>query len=230
MRASVEASQRAFHIQKNSTQAEALRLKGALSSSLNPLITIPNLGHPRADELAALEALHLWHTATVCPELFEFVYASRFHVHVPCARFDPLKDQIRITKTKEMLKQKDQFPRFTDLTIQVAQQRLAAFPSDLSAKHVRFFNLPPSARVSVGWLPMTLIRIHHILFTRSFRAWATSGRDADNCANISPSSPSNTPFPSILNPRRTTVAFQASSRRPRSCCSASKRRYIYPLF
>jgi len=59
--------------------------------------------------------------ATVRPELFEFVYTSRFHVHVPCAKSKPLKLPIRITKTKEMLfKEKDQFPCFTDLTIQAS--------------------------------------------------------------------------------------------------------------
>ncbi len=82
--------------------------------------------HSCADELATLEQLHLWHTANVHADLFEFVYASRFNVHIPCLNFKPLKNRIRITKTKEMLsKVKDQFPRFTDLTIKVAQQRVA---------------------------------------------------------------------------------------------------------
>jgi hypothetical protein len=91
-----------------------------------------------ADELAALEQLHLWHTSRVHADLFEFVYASRFNVHIPCVKFKPLKDQIRITRTKEMLlRSKDQFSCFTDLTIKVAQQRLAASSSNLSIKQVR---------------------------------------------------------------------------------------------
>ncbi|KAI9462336.1 Spc7 kinetochore protein-domain-containing protein [Lactarius psammicola] len=95
--------------QGNSTQTEALRLK---------------------EELASLEALHLWHTTRVQPDQFEFVYASRFHVSVPCVGFKPLKNQIRITKTKDMpLRVKDQFPRFTDLMIQVAQQRFVSLPN-----------------------------------------------------------------------------------------------------
>ncbi|KAI0257325.1 Spc7 kinetochore protein-domain-containing protein [Lactifluus subvellereus] len=115
-KASIEASQRTLHIQTNSTQAEAFRLK---------------------DELAALEDLHLWHISRVHADLFEFVYASRFHVHIPCVKFKPLKDQIRITKTKEMLLRfKDQFPRFTDLSIKVAQQRLASSFSNLSIKQI----------------------------------------------------------------------------------------------
>ncbi|KAI0004111.1 Spc7 kinetochore protein-domain-containing protein [Russula compacta] len=114
--ASIEASQRTLHIQENSTQAEAFRLN---------------------DELASLEGLHLWHTTRVHAELFEFVYASRFHVHIPCVKFKPLMDRIRIAKTKEMpLILKDQFPRLTDLTVNVAQQRLASSSSDLNIKQI----------------------------------------------------------------------------------------------
>ena len=93
-----------------------------------------------ADELAALEQLHLWHIRRVNADVWEFVYASRFHVHIPCVKFKPLKDQIRITKTKEMLfRSKDQFPRFTDLTIKVAQQRLTSSPLNLGIKQVKGF-------------------------------------------------------------------------------------------
>jgi hypothetical protein len=103
----------------------------------------------RADELASLEELHLWHTARVHADLFEFVYASRFHVRIPCTKFKPLKHQIQIAKTKEMLaKLKDQFPRFTDLTVKVAQQRLASSSSNLSIKQVKQripFNRTPLA-------------------------------------------------------------------------------------
>ncbi|KAI0308028.1 Spc7 kinetochore protein-domain-containing protein [Multifurca ochricompacta] len=114
--ASIESSQRTLHIQKSSTRAEAFRLK---------------------DELASLEELHLWRTTRVHADLFELVYASRFHVHIPCAMFKPLKDQIRIAKTKEMLlRAKDQFPRLTDLTIKVAQQRLASSPSHLGIRQI----------------------------------------------------------------------------------------------
>ncbi|KAI9444980.1 Spc7 kinetochore protein-domain-containing protein [Lactarius indigo] len=113
--ASIEASQQKLHILENSTQTEALRLK---------------------EELASLEELHLWHTSRIQPDLFEFVYASRFRVHIPCVGFKPLRGQIRIAKTEDMpLRLKDQFPRFTDLTIQVAQQRLAS-SSNLGIKQI----------------------------------------------------------------------------------------------
>lgn len=93
--------------------------------------------HLCVDELASLEGLHLWRTTRVHADLFEFVYASRFHVHIPCAKFKPLMDRIRIAKTKEMpLILKDQFPRLTDLTVNVAQQRLASSSSDLNIKQV----------------------------------------------------------------------------------------------
>ncbi|KAI9511777.1 Spc7 kinetochore protein-domain-containing protein [Russula earlei] len=125
--ASIGASQSILRIQKSSTQAEAMRLK---------------------DELATLEALHLWHTSGVQADLFEFVYASRFQVYIPCARFKPLKDQIRIMKTKEMLfKQKDHFPRFTDLTMDVARQRLAKTKSKLNIKKMGPPNAHPYAQI-----------------------------------------------------------------------------------
>lgn len=86
-----------------------------------------------------MEELHLWHTSRVQPDLFEFIYASRFHVHISCVGFKPLKSQIRITKTKDMpLKLKDQFPRFTDLMIQVGQQRVVSSPDVLGIRQVRF--------------------------------------------------------------------------------------------
>ncbi|KAF8272946.1 Spc7 kinetochore protein-domain-containing protein [Lactarius quietus] len=113
--ASIEASQQKLRILGNSTQTEALRLK---------------------EEIASLEELHLWHTSRVQPDLFEFVYASHFHVHVPCVGFKPLMSQIRITKANDMpVRPKDQFPRFTDLMIQVAQQRFVSSP-DVGIKKI----------------------------------------------------------------------------------------------
>ncbi|KAI0052899.1 Spc7-domain-containing protein [Auriscalpium vulgare] len=109
-------SRRLIHIQKNSTSAEVFRLK---------------------DELAALEALHLWHTAKIQPDLFEFVYASRFHVSVPCVKFRPIVSDIRIARTADMpLKFKDAFPRLTELTVRLAQQRVRAAPADTSVRRV----------------------------------------------------------------------------------------------
>jgi hypothetical protein len=128
--ASIEGSQRTLHIQKNSTQAEALRLKGNAPFEAKGFWCNLLTWHSRADELASLEQLHLWHTSKVHADLFEFVYASRFHVHIPCSKFKPLRNQIRITKTKEMLfKLKDPFHRFTDLTIKLAERRLASSSS-----------------------------------------------------------------------------------------------------
>ena len=126
--ASIEASQQKLHILSNSTQTEALRLKGM------PFGEVFSGAHfhlcRRVGELAALEELHLWHTTRIQPDLFEFEYASRFHVHIPCVGFKPLKNQIQITKTKDMpLKLKDQFPRFTDMMVQVGQQRFVSSPN-----------------------------------------------------------------------------------------------------
>jgi hypothetical protein len=133
--ASIEASQQKLHVLENSTQSEVLRLKG--TSSREALRAIFHHCR-RVGELASLEELHLWHISRAQPDLFEFVYASRFRVHVPCVGFKPLKNQIRITKTKEMLLgRKDQFPRFTDLMIQVGEQRFVSFP-DVGIKKVQF--------------------------------------------------------------------------------------------
>ena len=143
---SIDSLQQTLHVQENSTYTEALRLKGnVLSLSLSragprrckiPQLTLDSC----ADELAALEQLHLWQIARVKPDVCELVYASRCHIHVPCTKYKPKKDQIRITKTKEIIfSVKDQFPRFTDLIIDVAQQRLASYPSNLKMKHVRIF-------------------------------------------------------------------------------------------
>ena len=133
--ASIEASQQKLHILENSTQTEALRLKGM---SFEEVLRAIFHHCRRVEELAALEELHLWHTSRVQPDLYEFVYASRFHVHIPCVGFKPLKNQIRITKAKDMLlRPKDQFPHFTDLMIQVAQQRFVSSPN-VGIKQVPF--------------------------------------------------------------------------------------------
>ncbi len=131
----IEAAQKKLHILENSTQSEALRLKGMPFEAVFPA----TFYHcRRVEELASLEALHLWHTSRVQADLFEFIYASRFHVYIPCVEYKPLKDQIRITKTKDKRHGlKDQFPRFTDFTIQVAHQQFASF-SGLGVKQVRF--------------------------------------------------------------------------------------------
>jgi hypothetical protein len=153
--ASIEMSQRTLHIQKNSTQAEAFRLKGTLLSRRGLFdAQLPDL-HSCPDELATLEQLHLWHTARGNRDLFDMIYASRFRVHIPCANFKPLKNQIRIERTKEMVfKQKDQFPRFTDLCIQVAQQRIASSPPKLGIKQVMIvclsFLIPPPVQGGAG--------------------------------------------------------------------------------
>ncbi|KAA1468477.1 hypothetical protein DENSPDRAFT_814750 [Dentipellis sp. KUC8613] len=114
--AAIGESKHLIHIQKTSTRAEVFRLK---------------------DELAALEELHLWRNTTVRPDLFEFVYASRYQVTVPCNEYRPILDKIEITRTKDMaLKFKDQFPRLTDVSLKLAQQRLAASPHSLGVTEV----------------------------------------------------------------------------------------------
>ncbi|TFY83040.1 hypothetical protein EWM64_g970 [Hericium alpestre] len=112
----IQESQRHIHIQKSSTRAEVFRLR---------------------DDLDALEELHLWRPTKIQPDLFELVYASRYCVTVPCIKFRPIVQEISIARTKEMpLKFKDQFPRFSDISIKVAEQQLAAATSELSTTEI----------------------------------------------------------------------------------------------
>ncbi|TFY71134.1 hypothetical protein EVG20_g1874 [Dentipellis fragilis] len=103
----IDESKRLIHVQKTSTHAEVFRLK---------------------DELAALEELHLWRVTETQPDLFELVYASSYRVTVPCKDFRPILDKVEIARMREM--PKDQHPRLTDVSLKLAQQRLAASPPD----------------------------------------------------------------------------------------------------
>jgi hypothetical protein len=129
-----------------------------------------------------------------------------------------LKNQIRITKTKEMIfKLKDQFHRFTDLIIKLAEQR---FASSSSIKQVNNFFLNLAVTRTLADSPSV---------RRLFRAWAIFGWDVHNCTHTSRSYPSNILCRSILNRHRATAIFKGSSQRPQSYYRASKRNYLYRL-
>jgi hypothetical protein len=129
-----------------------------------------------------------------------------------------LKNQIRITKTKEMIfKLKDQFHRFTDLIIKLAEQR---FASSSSIKQVNNFFLNLAVTRTLADSPSV---------RRLFRAWAIFGWDVHNCTHTSRSYPSYILCRSILNRHRATAIFKGSSQRPQSYYRASKRNYLYRL-
>ncbi|RDX56232.1 hypothetical protein OH76DRAFT_1427885 [Lentinus brumalis] len=104
------------HIQKESTSAEVFRLKA---------------------ELEALEEMHLWHTAKLSPDLMEFVYAHKYHVTIPCAKYTPICHQVRVIKyTQAKLKERDSFPQFTALVVKTAQALISESQVKLDLKQI----------------------------------------------------------------------------------------------
>ncbi|EIW64941.1 uncharacterized protein TRAVEDRAFT_68623 [Trametes versicolor FP-101664 SS1] len=105
-----------IHIQKESTSVEVFRLK---------------------DELEALQDLHLWRAVKHTPDLVEFLYASKYHVTLPCRNFKPVLSQATIVRTKQSrLKERDAFPQFTDLVVKTAGVLLAERNEKLEIKQV----------------------------------------------------------------------------------------------
>ncbi|TBU34906.1 Spc7 kinetochore protein-domain-containing protein [Dichomitus squalens] len=104
------------HIQKESTSAEVFRLKA---------------------ELEALEDLHLWHTTKLSPQLVEFVYASKYHVLVPCTKYTPICAQVQVQKTEQAkTKEKDSFPNFTELIVRTAHRLISESQEKLNLREV----------------------------------------------------------------------------------------------
>ncbi|OJT06038.1 Kinetochore protein spc7 [Trametes pubescens] len=105
-----------IHIQKESTSVEVFRLK---------------------DELEALQDLHLWRAVKHTSDLVEFLYASKYHVSLPCRNFKPVLSQATIMRTKQSrLKERDAFPQFTDLVVKTAGALLAERNEKLEIKQV----------------------------------------------------------------------------------------------
>ncbi|KAL0576814.1 hypothetical protein V5O48_005184 [Marasmius crinis-equi] len=115
----IDQADRYLHIQKNSTHSEVFRLKG---------------------ELEALENLHMFRAYKVNPSLFEYVYAERFRVVIPCRNYVPLVDKVDITRTPEgRTKSKDDFPRLSAFLLDGAKQivcNMAATSRAVSTRHV----------------------------------------------------------------------------------------------
>ncbi|EMD41576.1 hypothetical protein CERSUDRAFT_110126 [Gelatoporia subvermispora B] len=97
----IAQAERTIHIQKESTSSEVFRLK---------------------DELEALQELHLWRVTKMDASSFECIYASRYHVSIPCHNHWPIPSKISISKTQaSRTKERDVFPAFTELMLRVAQ-------------------------------------------------------------------------------------------------------------
>jgi kinetochore protein Spc7/SPC105 len=73
-------------------------------------------------ELEALEELHMFRITKVNADLFEFVYASLFHVSIPCKNFIPTVSNISITRFgKASTRYKDDFPKLSAFFLKTAQ-------------------------------------------------------------------------------------------------------------
>ncbi|KAG6329815.1 hypothetical protein ID866_9275, partial [Astraeus odoratus] len=94
----IEGAERLIHVQKNSTRAEVFH------------------------ELEAIQNLHMLAITKVQVDLFEFVYASCYHVSIPCARYQPLAGNIQITRLPDVkTKYKEAFPALSSLVLQTAK-------------------------------------------------------------------------------------------------------------
>jgi kinetochore protein Spc7/SPC105 len=64
----------------------------------------------------------MFRIAKVNPDLFEFVYASLFHVSIPCRKFIPTVSNISITRFgKTSTRYKDDFPKLSAFLLKTAQ-------------------------------------------------------------------------------------------------------------
>lgn len=63
----------------------------------------------------------MFHATKVNSELFEYIFASQFRVSIPCRNFLPFVEDITIVRTGTLRKKvRDEFPKFSDLTLSTA--------------------------------------------------------------------------------------------------------------
>lgn len=97
-------ARRILHIQKNSTRTEVIKL---------------------AEELEALEDLHMFRATKVNSDLFEYVYASQLLVSIPCRNFMPMIARVEITRLEKAHPRfKDDFPRLSNFLVDMAKQQI----------------------------------------------------------------------------------------------------------
>ncbi|KAJ3890201.1 Spc7 kinetochore protein-domain-containing protein [Lentinula edodes] len=126
----IAEANRRLHIQTNSTGVEVIRLR---------------------NELQALEDLHMFHISKVQPDLFEFTYASAYHITIPCQDYLPLVDSVDISKLPELCtKYKDEFPVLTNFLLSAAKEYIR----DSKAPSIRHI----IQRLADFWTSTTQIR------------------------------------------------------------------------
>ncbi|KAJ3923135.1 Spc7 kinetochore protein-domain-containing protein [Lentinula edodes] len=126
----IAEANRRLHIQTNSTGVEVIRLQ---------------------NELQALEDLHMFHISKVQPDLFEFTYASAYHITIPCQDYLPLVDSVDISRLPELCtKYKDEFPVLTNFLLSAAKEYIR----DSKASSIRHI----IQRLADFWTSTTQIR------------------------------------------------------------------------
>ncbi|PPQ62802.1 hypothetical protein CVT24_000496 [Panaeolus cyanescens] len=100
-RSTIEAAQKLIQMKQTSTRAEVFRLKG---------------------ELEALEKLHRMRIVKVDSRLFEYIFANRLKVSIPCRNFLPSVNKVSIMRLgKSYLRYKDDFPPLSRFLLSTAQ-------------------------------------------------------------------------------------------------------------
>ncbi|KAJ3815669.1 Spc7 kinetochore protein-domain-containing protein [Lentinula aff. lateritia] len=126
----IAKANRRLDIQTNSTGVEVIRLR---------------------NELQALEDLHMFHISKVQPDLFEFTYASAYHITIPCQEYLPLVDGVDISRLPELCtKYKDEFPVLTNFLLSAAKEYIR----DSKASSIRHI----IQRLADFWTSTTQIR------------------------------------------------------------------------
>ncbi|KAF7437161.1 hypothetical protein PC9H_003997 [Pleurotus ostreatus] len=111
----ISTAKRLLHVQESSTLSEIMRLK---------------------DELEAMEDLHMFHATKVSHNLFEYVYASRYQISIPCNNHLPIISQIELKKLNTAkLKFKDKYPHLSDFFLRTAKDMLLQTQKDWTVVH-----------------------------------------------------------------------------------------------
>ncbi|KAF8905455.1 Spc7 kinetochore protein-domain-containing protein [Gymnopilus junonius] len=111
----ITTAQRILHMKQTSTRSEVFRLKG---------------------ELEALEDLHMCRITKVHADIFEYIYASQFHISIPCKHFVPIVTKVTISRSgHQHARHKDDFPRLSAFLMHAAQ-RLIADGDDLTVREI----------------------------------------------------------------------------------------------
>lgn len=78
----------------------------------------------------------MFRTTKVNPDLFEYIYASLFHVSIPCKKYIPDPSRISITRYgKASTRYRDDFPKLSAFLLKTAQ-RLVSEGGEMTVREV----------------------------------------------------------------------------------------------